>query len=112
MQDSQGRRIEATAAASEALRQLQAEHGQLILHIPGGAEMPGSGRELSRDSSTALMLADGSSAKISAGVHSASDVVIRPVPAPISRMLRRTPASSGGSFCRISGTCPLSENKS
>jgi uncharacterized protein (DUF779 family) len=41
-EDSQGRHIEATAAASEALRRLQAEHGQLILHIPGGAEDAGS----------------------------------------------------------------------
>src|SRR6202451_2298480 len=35
-------------------------------------------RELSRDSSTARIPAEGSSAKISAGVQSASDVVIRP----------------------------------
>lgn len=41
-EDTQGRHIEATAAASEALRQLQAEHGRIILHIPGGAEDAGS----------------------------------------------------------------------
>jgi uncharacterized protein (DUF779 family) len=41
-EDSQGRHIEATAAASEALRRLQAEHGRIILHIPGGAEDAGS----------------------------------------------------------------------
>jgi hypothetical protein len=49
------------------------------------------------------MPTEGSSAKISAGVQSASDVVIRPVPAPISRTLRWTPASSGGSAQRIYG---------
>jgi uncharacterized protein (DUF779 family) len=48
-EDSQGRHIEATAAASEALRRLQAEHGQLILHIPGGAEDAGSPVCLSKD---------------------------------------------------------------
>jgi uncharacterized protein (DUF779 family) len=41
-EDSQGRHIEATAAASGALRRLQAEHGTIILHIPGGAEDAGS----------------------------------------------------------------------
>src|ERR1700759_1289066 len=37
-----------------------------------------SGREFSRDRSTPRIPAEGSSAKISAGVQSASDVVIRP----------------------------------
>jgi hypothetical protein len=40
--DTQGGRIEATAAASEALQRMQAEYGKLILHIPGGAEDAGS----------------------------------------------------------------------
>jgi hypothetical protein len=57
-----------------------------------------SGRELSRDGSTARMPGEGSSAKISAGVHPASDVVIRPVPAPPSRMLGFTRSGAGGGW--------------
>jgi uncharacterized protein (DUF779 family) len=40
--DTQGRLIQATAAASEALRRMQAEYGKVVLHIPGGAEDAGS----------------------------------------------------------------------
>jgi uncharacterized protein (DUF779 family) len=40
--DTPGRWIEATTAASEALRRMQAEYGKLALHIPGGAEDAGS----------------------------------------------------------------------
>jgi hypothetical protein len=40
--DNQGRLIQATTVASEALRRLQAEYGKVVLHIPGGAEDAGS----------------------------------------------------------------------
>lgn len=42
----------------------------------------------------------------------AIDPAVRPVPAPISKAPRRSPASSEGSFLRISGTCPFSWNRS
>jgi uncharacterized protein len=35
-------RIEATGAAAAALDRLRAEHGELILHLPGGAEDAGT----------------------------------------------------------------------
>ncbi|HEY2226002.1 DUF779 domain-containing protein [Actinomycetospora sp.] len=35
-------RIDATAAAIDAMDQLAAEHGELVLHIPGGAEEAGT----------------------------------------------------------------------
>jgi hypothetical protein len=87
-----------TASAGSSSRTLSASPDSTVTRLSR------SGRELSRDSSTARIAADGSSAKISAGVQSAKDAVTRPVPAPTSRMLRRTPASSEDRLRRSFGT--------